>query len=256
MALEIVMIGSGRLATHLSKALLGCGHRIIQVFSRDANNAIVLADHLICGAISNLDFLETNADLYIISVSDQAIEQILERFDFSRKRVVHTAGSVPLSVFNENINDCGVIYPLQTFSKNRELNFEQVPLCIEARNENFNLFLNKLAYQISGNVWQINSETRKMLHLSGIFACNFVNHLYQMAKEIIEEKGIPFEILHQLIQETAQKAIHLGPENAQTGPALRNDIEIQKKHLDLLSSRSEFRHIYEWFSNSIALKYK
>jgi predicted short-subunit dehydrogenase-like oxidoreductase (DUF2520 family) len=256
MQLEIVMIGSGNLATHLSKTLLNCGHRIVQVFSRDANNAILLADSLICGAISNLDFLETKADLYIIAVSDHAIGQIIEKFDFSGKRVVHTAGSVPLSVFGESIIDCGVFYPLQTFSKNREIDFSRIPLCIEAKNENFKVFLNKLAGQMSNSVWQLDSDARQLVHLSGVFANNFVNHLYSIARELLSDKNIPFDILHELIMETAEKAVMLGPETAQTGPAIRNDLLIQKRHLDLLSSRPEFQHIYQWFTNDISQKFR
>jgi predicted short-subunit dehydrogenase-like oxidoreductase (DUF2520 family) len=253
--IEIIMIGSGNLATNLAKLFYSIGHKIVQVYSRNIDNAKKLSHQLGCEAISNLVNLKKHADLYIIAVSDTAIATILENVDFSDKKVVHTAGSVPLSIFGSNINNCGVFYPLQTFSKERILDFKNVPICIEANNEDFKLFLNHLANQISTKIWSFDSETRKKIHLSAVFVNNFVNHTYSLAEEILKEKNIPFDILSELIKETAAKAIELGPTHSQTGPAIRNDIETQKKHLDLLSSKPEIKQFYEWISNNISLKY-
>ena len=252
---KIVIIGSGNLATHLSLALFKIGHQITQVYSRQIDNAQALALKFNCKAISNLNDLDEHADLYIIAVSDCAISKIIEKVNFASKKVVHTAGSESLSVFKGNIENYGVFYPLQTFSKIREINFSNVPICIEANNEEFKLFLNKLAKQISNNIWNIDSETRKILHLSGILVNNFVNHLYFLAEDILKEKDIPFKILQELIKETEAKATDIGPEHAQTGPAKRNDLETQKKHLDLLSSKPNLKQIYELISKDIFLKY-
>ncbi|NJO93102.1 MAG: DUF2520 domain-containing protein, partial [Chloroflexia bacterium] len=144
-------------------------------------------------------------------------------------------------------------YPLQTFSKSREVNFKEIPLCIEADNKAFNLTLTKLANQISDSVWQIDSIQRKQLHLSAVFACNFVNHMYVLAKGLLGQEEIDFEILHPLIKETAIKATCMEPKLAQTGPALRNDTESLEKHLELLSSYPEIQKIYRIISKSIWL---
>jgi predicted short-subunit dehydrogenase-like oxidoreductase (DUF2520 family) len=253
--MKIVLLGSGNLAWHLSGAFYEMKNEIIQIYSRNIENATSLAVKYGATAISNAELLSNNADLYIIAVSDNAIEQILKKTDFINKNVVHTAGSVSISVFNGKATNFGVFYPLQTFSKDRAIEFNNIPICIEASNEVFNKFLIELARQISNNVWQINSENRKILHLSAVFACNYVNHLYTIAEKILNEKEIPFSILHELIKETAYKALEMDPINAQTGPARRNDIEVLKKHLDLLSSRPELKKIYELLGRDIYLNY-
>ena len=252
--LKIVLIGSGNVATHLSMALKNAQHQIIQVFSRSLENAEKLAKKLNAQALNQLSELVEDADLYIISVSDNAILKIVSQIDFTNKKVVHTAGSVPLNIFKENIKNAGVFYPFQTFSKEREINFSQVPLCIEANNPDFEQFLTNLAKQLSENVQLINSEKRKYLHLSGVFACNFVNHLYHIAGNILEQQNINPKILFPLIKETAAKVEKLTPLQAQTGPAVRNDTESLKKHLDLLTSTPEYQEIYKWFSEQIFIK--
>ncbi|MCF6240043.1 MAG: DUF2520 domain-containing protein [Bacteroidales bacterium] len=251
LTLRIVLIGAGNVATHFAFALKKSRHNIVQVFSRSINNAQKLAKIINAKAIDHLSDIEHHADLYIIAVSDNAIETILSSVNFNTKKVVHTAGSIPLSIFSQGIENAGVLYPFQTFSKERELDFSEVPLCIEANNTGFELFLMKLAKQLSGNVRKLNSEQRKYLHLSGVFACNFVNYLYHIAGNILDEKKIDRKILFPLIKETAQKIEKLTPVQAQTGPALRNDTKSLKKHLDLLTSKPEYQEIYKWFSKEI-----
>ena len=245
------MLGSGNVATQLSKALANEGHTIVQVFSQNIENAKALAQKHKATAIDNLSLLNGDADLYIISVSDHAIEKIISGFDFSKKRVVHTAGSVALNIFPKEIENFGVFYPFQTFSKNKTVNFAEIPICVEANNNKFEQELIKLAEQLSGNVSKISSEQRKKLHLSGVFACNFVNHLYYIASNILSEHKIDEKLLVPLIKETADKVSKLPPFQAQTGPAVRNDTESIKKHLDLLSSSPEYQQIYKLFSDAI-----
>ena len=253
--LKIVMLGSGNLAFHLSNALLGANHQIIQVFSRTINSAEILAKQLNTNAISSLQEIDNNADLYILAVSDKAISHIINGFDFSNKKVVHTAGSVALSVFGCEYQNVGVFYPLQTFSKSRKLNFKEIPICIEANNPQFELFLTHLANQLSEIVLKITSKQRAQLHLAAVFANNFVNHLYSISKNIIVKSDIDFNILKPLIKETALKIFELSPENAQTGPAIRNDAGSLEKHLELLSSSPEYQAIYKLISEDIRLKY-
>lgn len=253
--LQIVILGAGNVAFHLSKALIEANHQIIQIYSRTNNSAEILAKQHSTAFTSNLQMLSNNADLYIITVSDDAISKILEQYDFINKNVVHTAGCVPISVFEPELKNYGVIYPLQTFSKSRDVNFREIPICIEANNNQFESLLLELAGEISDSVWKIDSPQRLQLHLSAVFANNFVNHLYFIAKDIISESGIDFKILYPLINETAKKAMQLGPKLAQTGPALRNDSESLKKHLELLSSMPEYRAVYNALTKDIYMKH-
>lgn len=248
---KIILIGSGNVASHFALALKKTGNEIVQVFSKNIVNANTLSEKINAQAINRLSDIQDNAGLYIISVNDKAIAGILSSIDFSTKNVVHTAGSVPLSVFPENIKNAGVFYPFQTFTKNREIDFSQVPLCIEANNKGFEEFLLNLAKQLSKNVQLIDSEKRKYLHLSGVFACNFVNHLYNIAGKILKQQNIDSKIILPLIKETAAKIEKLTPLQAQTGPAVRNDTESLKKHIDLLTSTPEYQKIYKWFSKQI-----
>jgi predicted short-subunit dehydrogenase-like oxidoreductase (DUF2520 family) len=250
--MEIVIIGAGNVATHLSKALVKTGNNVKQIYSRTEESARKLAAELGTSHITNLKFLDNEADLYVFSVSDNALPELAKEINIADKNAVHTAGSVPLSVF-EGAKNYGVFYPLQTFSKSREIDFKEVPLCIEANNKSFNEVLTKLAGQISENVWQIDSIQRKQLHLSAVFACNFVNHMYALSKKLVNDKNIDFEILHPLIKETALKALAMDPKSAQTGPALRNDTESLKKHIELLSSYPEIQELYVMISDSIEL---
>lgn len=247
---NIVFIGAGNLAHHLSKAINKAGYNITQVYSRTIESAVNMADYVNAQPIDNMKIIDDDADLYIISVTDNAIEEILQKLDIVDKNIVHTAGSIDISVLNKAKN-YGVFYPLQTFSKHVELDFRKIPVCIEANNNDFKNSISNLAYQVSDNVWYINSIERKQLHLSAVFACNFVNHLFTISKKILDEKNINFNILHPLIQETVNKALIANPESVQTGPALRNDTNIIEKHLKLLSSQPDTKQIYELITNSI-----
>jgi len=169
--------------------------------------------------------------------------------------VVHTAGSVAQNVFKNYSKNYGVFYPFQTFSKNKEVNFSEIPICIEANNEKFENKLINLAKKLSENVYKMNSEQRKYLHIAGVFANNFTNHMYYIASEILKQKNIDAEIINPLIKETANKLEKLSAYNAQTGPALRNDTESIKKHLNLLSSQPEFMEIYKLISKDIFNKH-
>ena len=156
-----------------------------------------------------------------------------------------------MNVFENRFENYGVFYPLQTFSKFRDIDFSTVPICIEANNKKLEKILVNLAKYISNSVHLVDSEKRKMLHLSAVFACNFVNHMYSVATEILNQSDIPFDLLKPLIVETMQKAIDFDPQNAQTGPAVRNDQNIMLKHIELLKDNPEFEKIYRFVSESI-----
>jgi predicted short-subunit dehydrogenase-like oxidoreductase (DUF2520 family) len=245
--IKVVILGSGNVAQHLIEVMKNASNiDLVQVFARNPNHL----NHQLPSSkiISNYQKI-ADADVYIISVSDYAIAEISGKLPFENRLVVHTSGSSDFSVL-DNKNRKGVFYPLQTFTKGKKIDFNPIPLCLEAEMEQDFQLLEKLAFCISQKVFQINSEQRKSLHVGAVFVCNFVNHLYQIGNEICEANQIPFEVLHPLIQETAQKILELTPKEAQTGPALRNDTKTIEKHLDFLSDEN-YKTIYKLLTQSI-----
>ena len=248
--MKVVCIGSGNVATHLANALKAKGVNLIQVWSRDLTNASELAKTINARAISNLNEIDRSADLYIIAVKDDAIPIITESLKDVNGLVVHTSGATAIDTLSAHRN-YGVLYPLQTFSKAKSIDFVDVPLCIEANNADSLELLKKVANKLSSPVYEVNSEKRKILHLAAVFACNFVNHLYVLSDKVVEHFGLDFEILKPLIMETALKVQTELPINVQTGPAVRNDEQTMIKHLDLLSDMPELKEIYQTLSKSI-----
>jgi predicted short-subunit dehydrogenase-like oxidoreductase (DUF2520 family) len=249
--MRVTLIGSGNVATHLAAALKNAGHNIIQVYSRTMQNAALLAYHVKAEAIDDLKAINTNTDLFIISIKDDAIGPIAEQLAVHQKLMVHTSGATDLYsllAFSDNV---GVFYPLQTFSKTKEVDFRNVPLCIEAKDEGIVKTLEQLAQTISNKVYHIDSEKRKALHLAAVFACNFPNYLYIIAQQIIAKQGLNFELLRPLIQETAEKVQSADPANVQTGPAIRNDEITMAMHQQQLEGQPELQQLYILLSQGI-----
>ena len=245
--LSIVLIGTGNVAQQFYEAMGNKnGIKIIQVIGRNKKKLTPFAN---CPETST-DFKHIyDADIYIIAVNDDSINSVSQHFTNKSGLVVHTSGSMPLSVLADSVRR-GVFYPLQTISKERKIDFSEVPICIEAeRSEDYEL-LRELANTISAQVQIMTSEQRKFVHLAAVFVNNFTNHLYHIGNELCNEAGVPFTILNQLILETAKKATQMPVINAQTGPAVRNDKLTMKKHLELLNNE-EYREIYSVLSNSI-----
>ena len=253
--IEIVIVGSGNVAQNIGIALCKSGYNIVQVVGRNAKTVNKLATKLHAQPISKLSQTTANAQLYILSVHDRAYLTVLNQLPKTNGLVVHTAGSVNISVFEHTpFNNVGVFYPLQTFSARRVLNFSKIPICIEANTAENNKILHKIAESISDNVSQINSEQRKAIHVAAVFACNFSNHMYTMAAELLKQKQVPQNILAPLIAETARKIAQIPPLEAQTGPAKRNDTQIMHEHMLLLEAMpSDFQKIYKFVSDSIVL---
>lgn len=249
--IKIAIIGSGNVAFHLIRAFSASKEtEIIQVFARKKQ----VVESLIATNKITSDLTELKpADLYIISVSDDAISEVSEALNFSERLVVHTSGTKPLD-FLSNKNRRGVFYPLQTFSKNKEVNFKEIPICIEVENSEDYTLLEKVAHSISDKVFRFDSEKRKALHVSAVFVSNFVNHMYRIGSEICEQNNIPFEILKPLITEVADKINYLHPKEAQTGPAKRGDKQIINTHLDFLKDNPVNQEIYELLSKAIMNK--
>ena len=250
--MKIVFIGAGNLSVHLSKALQNAGFEIMQVYSRTETAAKEIADMLHVPYTADIGSISGDAALYIISVSDDAIESLSERLFFNDRLVVHTAGSVPMDVFAGKFENYGVLYPLQTFSKQRSVEFSEIPIFIEANTPDNLQLIRAVAAAISRKVYDASSEERMKLHLAAVFGCNFVNHLYHLSAQIAEQAGFDFSVLSPLIFETAHKAIVSGnPETVQTGPAVRNDRNVMRKHIELLKDHSEWREIYAMVSDNI-----
>jgi predicted short-subunit dehydrogenase-like oxidoreductase (DUF2520 family) len=249
--MNIVMIGAGNLATGMGIALIENGHKIVLVYSRSEESASLLASKLNCPFTIDLSKIKIDADIYIIAVKDNVISDIVMSYNFGDKLVVHTAGSVPIDVFSGYCKNFGVLYPLQTFSKNRIVGFGNIPICIEANsNENLEI-LRRLATSLSSDVRPVSSMERQQIHLAAVFVCNFVNHFYTIGEILVVEKGMDFGILKPLILETAMKAIESSPATVQTGPAVRNNKQIIDKHLQMLEKQHEWKEFYQLISNDI-----
>lgn len=249
---KVVMIGAGNLATQLGLALARKNIAIRQVYSRKAESAKALAEKLNTAFTNDLGELATDADLYIVAVKDTAISEVLENLSLREDQlVVHTAGSIPMSVFEGFTPNYGVFYPLQTFSKEREVDFSTIPICLEASHPSILMKLQGLAGKLSGTVRQINSEERKTLHLAAVFTNNFVNHLYAIGADLLHTQKLDFELLKPLIRETASKVEEIQPIVAQTGPARRDDQNVIQAHLKMLDNQPDYRKIYSFVSESI-----
>lgn len=250
--MKIVLIGAGNLATHLGKALHAAGHDMVQVFSRTMQSAEPLASLLDAEPLTDISQVRDDADVYIFSVKDSALEQLISQLCGGEKKVfLHTAGSMPMSVFRGKALHYGVLYPMQTFSKQREVDFSIIPCFIEANDEFALKQIEGLAGQISHRVFQLSSEDRKYLHLSAVFACNFANHCYAASQELLQQHGIPFDVMLPLIDETAAKVHGMTPKEAQTGPAVRYDENVIGKQIQLLENQPYFQKIYDCMSKSI-----
>jgi len=248
---SVVLIGAGNVAWHLGMALKKKKIDFLQVLGRTIEPVKELAG--ILNADYTLDFekINVNADLYIISVSDDAIVEIIKKLYLQGQLVVHTAGSIPMSVFKGRFENYGVFYPLQTFTKGHEVHFDKVPVCLEANDQDNMNILVQLAGLISQTVLFMNSEKRAKLHLAAVFACNFTNHMYSIANRILKKEQIDFSILHPLIIETALKATGMNPAEAQTGPAVRKNRMRMDKQMKMLENDPAIREIYEILSDNI-----
>ena len=248
--MQIVLIGSGNVAFHLAKAFTEAQIPISQIFGRNTAELQKISEKF---SIPFSTESLVDADLYIISVSDSSIAEVSSLIKNKNALVTHTSGSVSREALSGNFRK-SVFYPLQTFSKSKNLDYSKIPFFIDAENENDEEILKNLASKISKNVMLANDEKRKYIHLTAVFACNFVNHLYARAKEISDSQGIPFDYFLPLIDETTQKIHELEPKLAQTGPAIRNDEKVLKLHESLLTDEEKLK-IYKTLNESIKKMY-
>ncbi len=253
---KIVVIGAGNVATHLAKAL-SLTDNVLQVYSRNIENARLVASTISgCEAIDDLAQLRSDADVYLVSVKDDAIKLVMRHMPAeSRGRLwLHTSGSVPMEVFSGEAKRYGVLYPLQTFSRDVAVDVSEVPFFVEGVDEAVTDEIKAIACGLSSTVRIADSECRQRIHIAAVFACNFVNRLWAIANDVLQEGGLSFDLLIPLIRVTLDKLNNVPPVEAQTGPARRGDEEIMKKHMSMLSADNA--EIYRLLSQSIMNQYK
>lgn len=249
----IVFIGAGNLATNLAKALYRKGFRIVQIYSRTKESACALAEEVEAQYTTKLEEVSKEAALYIVALKDASFVELLPQITADKldALIVHTAGSIPMSVWEGHAERYGVFYPMQTFSKQRAVNFKEVPFFIEANSSKDAELLKAVARTLSEKVYEATSEQRKNLHLAAVFICNFTNHMYALAADLLEKYNLPFEVMLPLIEETARKVHELPPHEAQTGPAVRYDENVINNHLAMLADNPALQEIYKLMSKSI-----
>jgi len=251
---KIVLIGAGKVAWHLSQELSRVHHPVYQVVNRTLTHLDGWTEW--ATTISGLEDIDQTADLYILSVSDHAIATVAEQISpYLPKEafIVHTSGDTPSTVLAEYFDQVGVFYPLQTFSKAKAVNFQEIPICIYANHPNGEQILRTVASWLAPNehIFPIDDEQRASLHVAAVFVNNFVNHLYQIGHQLTNDFDVPFALLRPLIAETAQKSQGLSPMEAQTGPAIRGDHATLEKHLGRLENYPYFRQLYQLMSEQI-----
>ena len=248
--MQIIIIGSGNVAYHLAKAFKESGVEVAQIFGRNKPELSKISEKL---SIPFSTETIADADLYLISVSDTSISEVSTLIKKENVLVAHTSGSVSREALNGSYRK-SVFYPLQTFSKSKKLDYSKIPFFIDTENENDAVILRNLALKISKNVMFADDEKRKHIHLTAVFACNFVNHLYARAKEISDSQNIPFDYFLPLIDETTQKIHELEPKLAQTGPAVRGDNRVLEIHKQLITDEEKLK-IYKTLNESIKKMY-
>ncbi|MFY7672349.1 Rossmann-like and DUF2520 domain-containing protein [Tenacibaculum sp. MEBiC06402] len=243
--ISVVLLGGGNVAHHLTEAFLASKDVILkQLYARNVKSISHFQNRI--SLTDDLNLLE-DADVYIIAISDDSISELSNKLP-GNKLVTHTSGSVSMDSL-ENDGRKGIFYPLQSFSKTKLVDFSKIPLCIEAENTKDLILLEKLAHYISPKVYKISSEQRSKLHVAAVFVNNFTNHMYKIGNDICNQYDVPFEVLLPLIKETASKIEEVSPNEAQTGPAKRNDQETIKRHLNLLDIKQ--KEIYQLITKSI-----
>ncbi len=267
--MKTIFIGAGNVAWHLASLFSQKQDiKITHIWSRNRENAETLKQKLndknieISHSVEQLDFSKTDADLAILSIADGAFESVLSKLILPKNCILtHTSGAQPMEMLKlanqSSISNIGVFYPLQTFSKAKEVDFASIPFCIEASNKEIEEKLTSLAKQFSEKVFQVSSKDRSILHVAAVFACNFSNYLWTISEQILKEKNLPFDMLKPLLEETLQKALEINPSNAQTGPAVRNDKKVIEKHLEMIEEmnlNSNFTQIYKLMTESIQKK--
>lgn len=250
--MKVIFIGAGNVATHLASVMDSAGFEIIQIFSQTIESAKALSEKLSKKPtyINKIDQIDNGADLYVFSIKDSALQEVVSRIEPNSGIWAHTAGSMSIDLFGGYAKRFGVIYPLQTFSKNKTVDWTNIPIFLEASDTDTLEVLKSVANKLSKSVYELTSEKRKFVHLTGVFACNFTNYMYSVSADILQQAGLPFEVALPLIDETCTKVHSLSPKEAQTGPAIRFDENVMNRHINLIQD-PKLKEIYRLISEKI-----
>jgi predicted short-subunit dehydrogenase-like oxidoreductase (DUF2520 family) len=262
--MKISFIGAGNVSWHLAQALENAGHGIEEVYSRNIKNSEELTQYLYNAKVQkDLNFADSQAQVFFLCVTDDSMLEVAKQLVLpENSMLIHTSGSKSLGELDELLRlnsdvtiKTGVFYPLQTFTKNFKVNFTEIPICIESEEEDVEKVLIKLGQDISDITYLVNSEERRVLHVAAVFACNFTNHLWGIAQEIVEDNDLEFKLLKPLIHETFRKAMSANDIfKAQTGPARRGDNKIINQHLLFLKQQPDYQQVYRVLSEGILKK--
>lgn len=250
---SISFIGSGNVATHLAKVVKEHGIQVKEIYSPTYANALQLANEVAATAVKNMSDLKA-VDLLVISVKDDVIDVVANQLSKGHVALVHTSGAVDLKVLSGKADNVGVFYPLQSFRKTDSVNWSEVPICIEAGNDQFAEQLFAFGNLISNQVSYLNSTQRLHLHVAAVMVNNFSNYLFAMAHEVVTKQNLSFGLLLPLIRHTALRLTQADPMQLQTGPAIRNDMDVIQHHINLLSGNPEARELYKFMSEQIIKK--
>jgi predicted short-subunit dehydrogenase-like oxidoreductase (DUF2520 family) len=248
---HISFAGAGKVASALCKEFYNSGYIIDLVVSESEKSCRLLAESCNAAWSTNLVYPDST-DVLIIAVPDQRIISVLNTLNCGPDTiVVHTGGSTGLDVFPDRIHRKGIFYPLQTFTKEREVSFKNLPFLLESADDSILQTIKSMAESLGGAVHYVDSEHRRMIHLAAVFICNFTNYMLTRGEEVAIKAGSSLELFKPLLAETITKALEAGPKNSQTGPASRNDLNTIEKHLELLSFSPELKQLYNEITQSI-----
>ncbi|MCC5919128.1 MAG: DUF2520 domain-containing protein [Cyclobacteriaceae bacterium] len=250
------IVGSGNVAAHLSTALEAAGHHVDYIYGRTPSHVDKIIARLYNTESCDHDFSNKNIDVLFICVSDGAVKEVSERVLSSDDVTwAHCSGTLPKGILGYTRETQGVFYPLQSFTQGKEVDWDEVPIFVESENSQSLSVLKDIAKSLSSHVSVVDSETRRKIHLSAVFASNFSNQMLAIASDLMKKSGLDFKLLHPLVIETLNKATLIDPKLAQTGPAKRHDLETLDKHMELLSAYPEEAEIYRIISQYIIDKY-
>jgi predicted short-subunit dehydrogenase-like oxidoreductase (DUF2520 family) len=248
---EIVIIGAGRLATHLGLAFLKNGLIIKQVCNRTHAMGMKLANRLGASFTTDIRELTPDASVYILAVSDSFLEQLAGKLNLKNKLVIHTSGAVEMGILESMSKNIGVFYPVQSFSPGNPVDFRKIPVCIEGNSNEVEQKLTILAKTITNSIHYLDSDQRRLLHLAAVFSANFTNFMYAVSEELLLETNIPFDLLKPLIMQTARNTRYGNLFQCQTGPAVRGDAKVLETHRALLAGHPDYLEIYNMISHHI-----
>jgi len=248
--MKIAILGAGNVGYQLAWHLNNTGHQIVQVFSRHLPAAKFLGNLMDIPCTDKIEEITKDADVYLLTVNDDSIEPLVKQLHLGDKVIVHTSGTVPMNVLDKVSTNYGIFYPLQTLSRNVSVNFDVIPICLNASNEHTKNILIELAKTLSNRFVEVDDEKRLAIHIAAVFANNFTNHLFSVSQMILEKTGLSFEIMKPLINETVRKIQNHDPLNVQTGPAIRHDDRTIERHLKFLEEDG-FAPLYKILSDDI-----